>query len=60
MNTDRRRQISQLYNAALAHDLAERSAFLRDACADDELRSEVESLLVQESPPESFSEADSD
>jgi eukaryotic-like serine/threonine-protein kinase len=54
MNTERWRQISQLYNAALARDLAERSAFLRDACADDELRSEVESLLAQESPPESF------
>jgi hypothetical protein len=44
---------------ALSRDGAERSAFLRDACADDaELRSEVESLLAQESPPESLFETD--
>ena len=59
MKSERWQRISQLYHAALSRDGAERSAFLRDACADDaELRSEVESLLAQESPPESFLETD--
>jgi hypothetical protein len=55
MTPERWQQISQLWNAALACDAAERTAFLRDACGDDaELRSEVESLLAQESRVESF------
>ena len=59
MKAERWQRISQLCHAALSRDGAERSAFLRDACADDaELRSEVESLLAQESPPESFFETD--
>ncbi len=57
MTPERWQQISQLHIAALACDVAERTAFLRDACGDDaELRSEVESLLAQESVPESFLE----
>ncbi len=55
MTPERWQQISQLYIAALACDVAEQTAFLHDACGDDaELRSEVESLLAQESLPDSF------
>ena len=49
MEADRWRQISQLYDAALARDGAQRAAFLREACAGDvALRREVERLLAQE------------
>ena len=49
MEPERWRQISQVYDAALARDGAERAAFLHDACAGDaELRREVEWLLAQE------------
>ena len=55
MTPERWRQISRLCNEALARDVDERSTFLRDACAEDaELRSEIESLLAQESLPDSF------
>ena len=55
MTNERWQQISHLYNAALGRDTADRSAFLRDACAGDaELQREVESLLAQESSSESF------
>ena len=55
MTNERWQQISHLYNAALGRDIAERSAFLRDACAGDaELQREVESLLAQESSSEGF------
>jgi len=55
MAPERWQQISQLCEAALARDVAERTAFLREACGDDaELRSEVESLLAQESRLESL------
>jgi hypothetical protein len=46
MNPDRWRQISQIYHAALARDERQRTAFPRDACADDDsLHHEVASLL---------------
>ena len=49
MEAERRRQISQLYEAARARDEAQRAAFLHDACAGDaELRREVEWLLAQD------------
>jgi eukaryotic-like serine/threonine-protein kinase len=46
MTSDRRHQISALYQAALQRVPEERSAFLHEACGgDDRLREEVESLL---------------
>jgi serine/threonine protein kinase/Tol biopolymer transport system component len=55
MKTERWQQISRLYDAALARDEAQRTAFLRDACAGDSaLQGEVESLLAQESAGRSF------
>ncbi|MCI0661168.1 MAG: serine/threonine protein kinase, partial [Acidobacteria bacterium] len=46
METERRRQIENLYHASLARDASERAAFLAEACAgDEELHHEVESLL---------------
>jgi serine/threonine protein kinase/Tol biopolymer transport system component len=50
MTPDRWQRIEQLYHGALERPEGERSAYLRDACADDaELRKEVEELLRQES-----------
>ncbi len=55
MKTERWQQISQLYDAALACDPAQREAFLRDECAGDlALQREVESLLAREDGAESF------
>ena len=49
MSTDRQRQIAELCQAALASNVSDRAAFLREACAGDEaLRQEVESLLRYE------------
>jgi serine/threonine protein kinase len=48
MNSERWRQIEQLYHAALEQDPAQRDAFLAEACQEDAgLRGEVESLLAQ-------------
>jgi hypothetical protein len=53
MNAERRRQISQLFRAALAQDASERAAFLTNACgADDELRGAIESLLAHQDSAE--------
>src|SRR4051794_35602851 len=50
MTPERWRKIKELYHAALEHDPRERNVFLAGAClADDGLRSEIESLLAQES-----------
>ena len=47
MNPDRWAKIDQLLDDAMELPLAERSAFLNQACGkDDELRREVESLLA--------------
>jgi len=49
MDPERRRQIEQLYHAALDRAPEMRKAFLEDACRqDEELRREVESLLAAE------------
>jgi Tol biopolymer transport system component len=57
MERDRRNQISNLYQAALARPPEERGAFLTEACAgDDLLRREVESLLGYESAAAEFLE----
>jgi len=46
MTPERWQQIKQFFNSALEREQSERSAFLAEACGDDEsLRSEVESLL---------------
>ena len=50
MGAERWAQIERLYHAALARPVAERAAFLAEACAgDEELRSEVAGLL--DTPP---------
>ena len=55
MTPERWSEIERLYHAAASHDAAERSAFLADACGeDDALRQEVESLLSLESSAEEF------
>jgi serine/threonine protein kinase/Tol biopolymer transport system component len=50
MEGDRRRQISQLYHAALLRAAPERAAFVREACGGDHaVQREVESLLALDS-----------
>ena len=57
MAVDRRNQISELYHAALALPVGERSGFVKEACEGDEaLRQEVESLLGYESASARFLE----
>ena len=57
MKTDRWRQIEQLYHAAREREPGERDRFLREACTDDQVRGEVESLLGREALADSFLEA---
>ena len=58
MDPERWRQVEELYHGALKIAAAQRAAFLRDACAnDDALRREVESLLAHEESAEGFIEA---
>jgi eukaryotic-like serine/threonine-protein kinase len=48
-------QVAQLHRAALQYDESRRTAFLHNACAEDEdLRCEVESLLAYEGKAENF------
>jgi eukaryotic-like serine/threonine-protein kinase len=55
MTPERYRQIGELYHAALEVDAAERPAFITRACAgDDELRRDVESLIVSHEQSEDF------
>jgi len=50
-------KVEELFHAALGRAPAEREAFLREACGDDEeLRREVESLLAEESEAERLME----
>ena len=57
MTSDRQRQITELYHAALGRDGRDRAAFLREACAgNDALRREVESLLGYEDAAAPFLE----
>src|SRR5437773_8610213 len=52
MSPERRRQIEELYQAALERNPGRRAGFLAEACGDDEeLRREVESLLAQDGVP---------
>ena len=48
MTPDRWSQIEKLYHAALERDPAERTAFLSQACTDEQLRQEVVSLLAHQ------------
>jgi serine/threonine protein kinase/Tol biopolymer transport system component len=57
MKTERWRQIEQLYHAAREREPGERNHFLHEACADETVRGEVESLLRCEAQAESFLEA---
>jgi eukaryotic-like serine/threonine-protein kinase len=58
MRAERFRQIDELFEAALEQDAAGRAAFLDSACGgDDELRSELDSLLVAHARSEKFIEA---
>ena len=55
MPPDRWQQISRVYHAALERSVGERAAFLREACAnDDVLRREVDSLLAEASGAAGF------
>jgi len=58
MTFERRQQIESLYHATLEQAPDQRSAYLLDACGnDDELRREVESLLAYEHEAEAFLES---
>src|SRR5262245_22730630 len=58
MNPERWKQIERIYHAALEREPGERGTFLDQACAgDEELRSEVTSLLDYDDKPASFIEA---
>ena len=54
MTPERWQQISRIYHDALARDSGERASFLREACQDEALRQEVESLLAQPASTENF------
>ena len=57
MEPERRREVERVCLAALEREESERAAFLTEACDGDEaLLREVESLLAQEKPAESFLE----
>jgi hypothetical protein len=58
MTPERWREIEQLYQLALEHEAGQRAAFLVDACrGDEEMRREIESLLMHAEPAEGFMEA---
>ena len=58
MESDRWQQVKKLYLAALEREESERHLFIAEACGeDDELRSEVESLLACKAESEDFIES---
>lgn len=58
MKEERWREVERLYHSTLEKHPSERSAFLAETCAgDDELRREIESLLVYEDRAENFIES---
>ena len=57
MDPYRWQRISRLYHAALAHESDRRQVFLNEACHDDDLRREVESLLASGPGEEGFLDA---
>jgi len=54
MNAETWKQLKPLFHAALELEPAERAAFLRAACNDDELRNQVEQLLASHDEPGAF------
>src|SRR5262249_8700772 len=55
MAPERWQKVNELFHSALARDPAERPAFLRQACAeDDDLRNTVEALIASYETPGSF------
>jgi hypothetical protein len=57
MMSDRWRRIEELYHSAVEREGEERTAFLNEVCAGDEvLRRELESLLACDGEPEAFAE----
>jgi eukaryotic-like serine/threonine-protein kinase len=56
MKTDRWRQIEQLYHEAREREPGERDRFLKEICADETVRAEVESLLRCEVGAEDYLE----
>lgn len=57
MKTERWREIEQLYHAARERAPGDRGRFLEQACADPDVRGEVESLLGCETQADDFLEA---
>ncbi len=57
VETERWREIEQLYHAARECEPGERDRFLKRVCADEQVRSEVEALLDCEEQAEVFLEA---
>jgi serine/threonine protein kinase/tetratricopeptide (TPR) repeat protein len=58
LKRERNRQIDQVFQAALAHNPAERAAFLDGACAgDSDLRRQVETLLASDEEADGFIES---
>jgi eukaryotic-like serine/threonine-protein kinase len=56
MKTDRWRQIERFYHEAREREPSERDRFLHEACADETVRAEVESLLGCESQADGYLE----
>jgi serine/threonine protein kinase/Tol biopolymer transport system component len=55
MTPERWQQVKEIFNSAIAHPLEERGVFISQACSgDDELRSEVESLIASHEESGSF------
>jgi serine/threonine-protein kinase len=55
MTAERWQRIEQLYHLALEHPPSERKNWLMEACAgDDQLRSEIETLLEANNQAEGF------
>ncbi|MGO9256012.1 MAG: hypothetical protein ACLQU1_06895 [Bryobacteraceae bacterium] len=50
MNSEQWQRVEELYHAALGHPAGQRATFLKEVCADDDLRREVESLLASDRP----------
>lgn len=57
MKNGRWHEIEQLYSSALERKPEERAAYLREACSDESLRREIESLLACQSEAKDFIES---
>ena len=55
MTPERWQQVKEIFNSAITHRPEERSSFISQACSgDEELRSEVESLIASHEQSGSF------